>query len=146
METRTAWLEEHGIGACSGRGFHLARERRPRDNIPPSPTGTHSTARMLILIPVLFVSPSPIPPCCLSCPTLCPTLSWSSPPHPVSLCFYCLCLYLLCLFSLLSFSTVCTFSPCVCCVRDPPAPLPPLCQNGVYGASNRLHPRPEVHH
>ncbi len=23
---------------------------------------------------------------------------------------------------------------------------PPLCQNGVYGASDRLHPRPEVHH
>ena len=39
---RTVWLEEHGIGACSGREYHLARERRPRENIPPSPTGTHT--------------------------------------------------------------------------------------------------------
>lgn len=42
VEMRTVWQEEHGIGACSGREYHLARERRPRENIPPSPTGTHT--------------------------------------------------------------------------------------------------------
>lgn len=89
VEMRTAWLEEHGIGACSGREYRLARERRPRENIPPSPTGTHTTAAsMLTLIPVLFVSPSPIPSPHLSSPPLCLALSWSLTPHPMSSCFY----------------------------------------------------------
>ena len=85
VEMRTAWLEEHGIGACSGSEFHLARERRLRENIPPNPTGTHTAAGMLTLIPVLFVSPSPIPSSHLFCPPLCLTLSWSLTPHPMSL-------------------------------------------------------------
>lgn len=45
VEMRTAWLEVHGTGACSGREYHSVRERRPRENTPPSPTGTHTHAR-----------------------------------------------------------------------------------------------------
>ena len=144
VEMRTAWLEEHGIGACSGSEFHLARERRLRENIPPNPTGTHTAAGMLTLIPVLFVSPSPIPSSHLFCPPLCLTLSWSLTPHPMSLRHHRRCCpYLPYLF----------FSPCMCTTPTylPPMYLvcmapPPLYQNGVYGASDRLHPRPEVHH
>lgn len=44
VEMRTAWLEVLGTGACSGREYHSARERRPRENTPPSPTGTHTHA------------------------------------------------------------------------------------------------------
>lgn len=62
---RTAWLEEHGIGVCSGREFLLARKRRPTENIPPCPTGTHTATSMLIFTPVLFVSIShPFTPTC----------------------------------------------------------------------------------
>lgn len=92
VEMRTVWQEEHGIGACSGREYHLARERRPRENIPPSPTGTHThthtAVSMLTFIPVLFVSPSPIPSSQLSYPSLCLVLSWSQTPHPMFLCFH----------------------------------------------------------
>lgn len=111
---RTAWLEEHGIGACSGRECHLARERRPTENIPRSPTGTLTVASMLTLIPVLFVSPSPIPSSHLSYP-LCLALSWSPTPHPMSLCFHWhFCPYL---------SIV--FSGCTCPTPTPTPP--PLC-------------------
>lgn len=78
-----AWLEEHGIGACSGREYHLARERRPRENTPPCPTGTHTAASMLILIPVLFVSPSPIPSPHLSSTVSGSVLVSDIPPHGV---------------------------------------------------------------
>lgn len=62
VETRTAWLEERGTGACSGRECRLARERRPRERTPPSLTGTHTTHQLVKLTSVLFVSPPPPPP------------------------------------------------------------------------------------
>lgn len=141
MEMRTAWLEEHGIGACSGREYHLARERRPRESIPPSPTGTFTAASMLTLIPVLFVfsiSHPFIPPVFTYFP-LCLALSWSLTPHPMSLC---LLLALLSVFARLFPFIYTTSSPMYPVCMTPPQ----LCQNGVYRASNRLHPRPEVHH
>lgn len=140
VEMRTAWPEEHGIGACSGRECHLARERRPRESIPPSRTGTHSIASMLTLIPVLFVSPSPIPSSHLSCLPLCLNLSLT--PHPMSVFF------------LAPLSVFACYFPFMCTTPTPPPPPMylvcmdphPSRQNGVHGASDRLHPRPEVHH
>lgn len=137
VETRTAWLEERGIGACSGREYRLARERRPRENIPPSPTGTFTAASMLTLIPVLFVfsTSHPLHPTCpiFHCTSFCPR-------HPTQ----CLCI-LLALLSVfvrfLPFHPYTSIPLYLVCMTPPP-----LCQNGVYRASDRLHTRPEVHH
>ena len=134
VEMRTAWLEEPGIGACSGREFLLARERRTRENTPRSPTGTHS---MLTLIPLCLCLhlPSPIPLSHLSSPPLCLPLSWSLKPHR----HFCASLPVF-----LSFMyTIPTPLPPMCLECMAPSPL---CQNGVYGASDRLYQRPEIHH
>lgn len=116
---RTAWLEEHGIGACSGRGSHLARERRPRDNIPRSPTGTHCTARMLTHPCSVCVS--------IALPSILPVLSstvshsimvlLTSPPC-VFVSLLPLSVFAVFVFFVVVFCCVHLF-PCVCCVRAP---------------------------
>lgn len=137
VEMRTAWLEVLGTGACSGREYRSARERRLRENTPPSPTGTHThalaVASMLTFIPVLFVSPSPI-----SSP---PPVSRPGVRHPAS-CPSGVVRYTCPLLSPLVHHLY-TPPPSVYCICTAP---PLLCQNGVYGASNRLHQWPEVHH
>lgn len=91
-EMKTAWLEEHGIGACSGREFHLARERRPRESTPPCPTGTqHANTH----------------PCCVclhlsSLHPLCPALSWPLTPHVFVLSLALLSVFACCLLSCMS--------------------------------------------
>lgn len=82
VEMRTAWLEEHGIGACSGREYHLARKKKPRENMSPSLTGTfpqHPHAKTHLCFLLCFYLPSlpicPILHCVLLCtgssPCLC---------------------------------------------------------------------------
>lgn len=115
------------------------REKAQRKHTTQPYRYTHmlAVASMLTFIPVLFVSPSPIssPPTCF--PSRCPT------PHLMSAWCHRHC-HPLCLSP--------PFPACAPPLHPPPSVYcvptapPPLCQNGVYGASNRLHQWPEVHH
>lgn len=115
------------------------REGPEKTHHPALPVHTHTlaVASMLTFIPVLFVSPSPIssPPTCF--PSRCPT------PHLMSLGCHRHCR---------PFRLSSPFPACAPPLHPPPSvycvcTAPPLlCQNGVHGASNRLHQWPEVHH
>ena len=146
---KTVWLEEPGTGACSGSGYHLVTERRPRENTLLSPIGTQPHVIPQASNPnVVFCLHLPSPTIPLSihlsvqpaCPHLCIVLHNLS-----SLCFVAHGPSLSCMWCFY-FTFFTLFPSCAWCVsttfHPPCPPLPPVCMYHILHVPSKP-PLPE---
>ena len=154
---KMVWLVEPGTGVCSGSGYHLVTERRPRENTPLNPIGTQphviaqaSNPNFVFCVSIFHPQLSPYPSICLSNSldrTFCIVLHNLSslfvllrmaPPSHVCECFF---------FQFFPLFTSCAW--CVSTTFIPHVPhflpfldfsLPPMCMHHILHVPSKPHP------